>query len=587
MQTLSTFSVSASALTRLAVTASVAIAAAATAPAVHAVQPEKYAAGRILVSPRAGLPAKEFNKLIKTHGAHAARQVGGINLYVVDLPPGREKALQQALARSPHVKFAELDGEVSMQMTPSDPYFSSAWHLAKIGAPAAWDAASGSGVTIAILDGGVDGTHPDLAERMVPGWNFYDNNSNTSDVTGHGTKVAGVAAAIGNNALGVTGGAWNARIMPMRISSTTGNITYYSTVADALTWAADRGARVANISFIVSHVAAIQSAAQYMRSKGGVVVSSAGNTGALIDIPNTSSIITVAGTDSADVRASWSAYGPMVDVAAPGVGIYTTAPGGTYGAYSGTSFSSPLTASVVALMLSANPALQPSQVDTILTSTADDMGAAGRDDYYGHGRINAARAVAAAKAAATSDTVAPVVTASVPSTTVKGITTVNATATDNVGVIRVELYAGGELVASDTAAPYSFSWDSTSRADGATTLVARAVDAAGNVASSTLNVTVANTAAAADTTAPLVTIGNPKSGAIVSGNVGVTVTASDNVGVTATSLYIDGALKASGNGALSYSWNSKKASSGAHTISAVARDAAGNTRTETVQVTVR
>lgn len=587
MQNLSTLSLSASALTRLALTTSVALAAVATAPTVHAVQPEKFAAGRILVSPRAGLPAKEFNKLIKTHGAHAARQIGGINLYVVDMPPGREKALQQALARNPHVKFAELDGEVTMQMTPSDTYFGSAWHLPKIGAPAAWDVATGSGITIAILDGGVDASHPDLAARLVPGWNFFDNNSNTADITGHGTKVAGVAAAIGNNGVGVTGGAWNAKIMPMRISSSTGSITYYSTVANALTWAADRGARVANISFVVSHVASVQTAAQYMRSKGGVVVSSAGNSGTLMDVPATSSIITVAGTDSADLRASWSAYGAIVDVAAPGVGIYTTAMGGSYGAYSGTSFASPLTASVVALMLSANPALQPSQIDSILTSTADDLGAAGRDDYYGHGRINAARAVAAAKAMTTSDSVAPVISASVPSTTIKGITTVSATASDNVGVIRVELYAGGVLVASDTASPYSFSWDSSSRADGATTLVLKAFDAAGNVASTTLNVTVANSVAAADTTAPLVTIGNPKSGTIVNGNVGVTVTASDNVGVTATSLYIDGALKASGNGALSYTWNTKKASSGQHTVSAVARDAAGNTKTETIQVTVR
>ncbi|NML63396.1 S8 family serine peptidase [Massilia sp. RP-1-19] len=551
----------------------------------HAEQPEKFAAGRILVSPRAGLPAAEFNKIIKTHGAHAARKLGGINVYVVDMPPGREKALLQALERNPHVKFVELDGEVTMQMTPSDTYYSTAWHLPKIGAPAAWDVATGSGVTIAILDGGVEASHPDLAGHMVPGWNFFDNNSNTADVNGHGTKVAGVAAAIGNNAVGATGAAWNAKIMPMRISDGAGNITYYSTVANALTWAADHGARVANISYIVSHVAAVQTAAQYMRSKGGVVVASAGNTGAYTANANTSAIITVAGTDSSDVRASWSAYGPIVDVAAPGVSIRTTAVGGAYGSYSGTSFSSPLTAGVVALMLSANPALQPSQVDSILASTADDKGTAGRDDYYGYGRINATRAIAAAKAAVTSDTSVPVVSATVPSATVKGITTVSATATDNVGVTRVELYAGSTLVASDTASPYSFSWDSTTRADGATSLVVKAYDAAGNVGSKTLSVTVANNTIA-DTTAPVVTIGNPKAGTTVAGNVGVTVSASDNVAVTSTSLYIDGSLKATGNSSLSYTWNSRKGPKGLHTISAVARDGAGNTKTQAVQVTV-
>lgn len=574
-----------SAMARLALSASVAIAGVAMTPAAaQAEQPEKFAAGRILVSPRAGLPAKEFDKIIKTHGAHAARKLGNLNVYLVDMPPGREKALLQALERNPHVRFAELDGEVSGQMVPSDTYYASSWHLPKIAAPTAWDVATGSGITIAILDGGVESTHPDLAARIVPGWNFFDNNNNTSDVTGHGTKVAGVAAAIGNNSLGATGGAWNAKIMPMRITDASGSITYYSTVANALTWAADRGARVANVSFIVSHVASVQTAAQYMRSKGGLVVASSGNSGAYIAHANTPSIITVGGTTSTDARASWSAYGPIVDVTAPGASIYTTARGGTYGAFSGTSFASPLTASVVALMLSANPALQPSQVDSILASSSDDLGSAGRDDYFGHGRINAGRAVAAAKAATTSDTSVPVVSAAVPSTIVKGITTVSVTATDNVGVARVELYAGSALVASDTAAPYSFSWDSGTSADGAVSLLVKAYDAAGNVGSKTLNVTVANNSIV-DTVAPVVTVGNPKTGTTVSGNVAVTVSASDNVAVTSTSLYIDGALKATGNGALSYTWNTRK-SRGLRTVSATARDAAGNTHTESVQVTV-
>ena len=585
MQNLSTLSLNAPSLTCLALAASVAIAAAATAPAAHAAQPEKFAAGRILVSPRAGLPAKEFDKIIKTHGAHAARKLGNLNVYVVDMPSGREKALLQALERNPHVRFAELDGEASIQMTPSDTNYPVSWHLPAIAAPAAWDLATGSGVTIAILDGGVEATHPDLAAHMVPGWNFYDNTSNTNDVTGHGTKVAGVAAAIGNNGVGATGGAWNAKIMPMRITDPSGYITYYSTVANALTWAADRGARVANVSFIVSHVASVQTAAQYMRSKGGLVVASAGNSGAYIAHADTPFIITVGGTTSADTRASWSAYGPIVDVTAPGEGISTTAGGGSYGAYSGTSFASPLTASVVALMLSANPALQPSQVDSILRSTADDLGSAGRDDYYGTGRINAGRAVAAAKAALASDTSAPVVSASVSSSTIKGIATVSAAATDNVGVVRVELYAGSTLVASESAAPYTFSWDSSTRADGAVALVVKAYDAAGNVGSKTFNVTVANNSTA-DSTAPVVTVGNPKAGSTISGNVAVTVAASDNVAVTSTSLYIDGALKASGNGALSYTWNTRKAP-GQHTVTATARDAAGNAGSASVQVTVK
>jgi hypothetical protein len=400
--------------------------------------------------------------------------------------------------------------------------------------------------------------------------------------------VAGVAAAIGNNAAGVTGAAWNAKIMPMRISDPAGYLTYYSIVANSLTWAADHGARVANISYIISQVATVQNAAQYMRNKGGVVVASVGNTSAYDATPNTPTIVTVAATDSADQRASWSAYGPVVDVAAPGVGIWTTTAGGGYSAVSGTSFSSPLTAGVVALMLSANPALQPSQVDSILASTADDLGTPGRDDYFGSGRINAARAVSAAKAAQTADSQAPTVAITSPGGgMVSGIVTVGVSAADNVGVTRVDLYAGGALVASDIAAPYSFSWDTTARPDGLTSLVAKAFDAAGNTSSSTLSVSVGNTAPAVDATPPLVSIGNPSNGSTVSGNVGITVSASDNVGVSNVSLYVDGQLKASGNGALSYTWNSRKADAGAHTIQAVARDAAGNSSTRTVQVTAK
>ena len=114
--------------------------------------------------------------------------------------------------------------------------------------PAAWDTRTGGGVTIAILDSGVDTTHPDLEAQLVPGWNAYDNNSDTSDVFGHGTQVAGTAAAAGNNSIGVAGVAFGAKIMPIRVTDTSG-MGYASSMANGLTWAADKGARAANLSF--------------------------------------------------------------------------------------------------------------------------------------------------------------------------------------------------------------------------------------------------------------------------------------------------------------------------------------------------
>ena len=201
-----------------------------------------FARGRILVLPAAGLSAMDLDKSLAGHGGKA-RRIGGNGLHIVDLPSGAdEAAVVAALARHPHFKFAELDRRVKSAAAMNDPYAGSAWHLNKIGTALAWDQAQGNGVTIAILDTGIDATHPDLSARMVPGWNFVDNNSNTSDVHGHGTAVAGSAAASMNNGIGVASVAGQAKLMPVRIADANA-YTYWSTVAQGLTWAADNGAR--------------------------------------------------------------------------------------------------------------------------------------------------------------------------------------------------------------------------------------------------------------------------------------------------------------------------------------------------------
>jgi subtilisin family serine protease len=165
-------------------------------------------------------------------------------------------------------------------MIPDDPWNLDEWALLEIAAPSPWAITSGSSaITIAIIDTGVDASHEDLALKLIPGRNIYDNNSDTSDVFGHGAKVAGASAASSNNAMGVASVAWGCRVMAVRVSAADGTASY-SNIASGLAWAADHGAHVANISYIVSGSSTVTSAARYFQSKGGVVTVSAGNNGA-------------------------------------------------------------------------------------------------------------------------------------------------------------------------------------------------------------------------------------------------------------------------------------------------------------------
>ena len=553
-----------------------------------------WAKGRVIVMPKPGLSAEKMAKML--HGGKA-RKIGGSNLHVVELPANAsEKAVAALMKHNPHFEFAELDYEVKPAVTPNDPYFGSAWHLPKIGAPTAWDASQGTGVTIAILDSGVDAAHPDLSSKLVPGWNFYDNNSNTADVYGHGTKVAGAAAAATNNGAGVSAVAGQAKIMPIRVTSTSGS-GYSSMIANGIIYAADRGVRLANVSFANQPIrTAVVSASQYMKDKGGLVFVSAGNNGIDEGFAPTSAMVPVSATDGSDAKTSWSSFGSYVMLAAPGAGIYSTSNGGGYGAVSGTSFASPVSAGVAALVMAANPKLSSTEVEKILFSTALDLGASGKDSYYGHGRVDAAKAVQAALSTTSStppaDTQAPSAAIAAPlgSSTVSGLVAVSVNATDNVGVAKVELRVNGSTYATDTSSPFAFSWDTTKLINGSATLEAVAFDAAGNSAKSTpvsVNVSNLTSTPTIDTVAPTVTISNPTDGAKVNGNIDISVSASDNSGASGitTSLYIDGKLVKTATGSsLTYKWNARSASIGTHTISVTAKDKAGNSTIRSVAV---
>lgn len=542
---------------------------------------QTFAEHRLLVQPVPGTSVAQFDQVLAQHGVKTIKTIPQINVHIVSLPAqADEHAMAALLAHDPHVQFAEPDMYVSPQLTANDSYYGSEWQLPKIQAPLAWDSSLGNGVTVAIIDTGVDATHPDLAGKLLSGWDVVSNSSDTSDILGHGTAVAGTVGAVSNNSLGVASVAWNAMLLPVRVSDASNGYAYYSDIATGVIWAADHGARVANISYDVSGSATVQSAAQYMRGKNGNVVVAAGNSGAYSATAPSDAFLSVGATDSNDKIAGFSTYGTFVDLSAPGVGIITLNKGGGYASWSGTSFSSPVVAGVAALVIAANPALSPAQVDNILTSTSDDLGSAGYDMYYGAGRVNAARAVQTALNTPAGDFEAPSVNITSPGTgsTVSGHTTVSVDASDNVGVSKVELFINGSLWATATTAPYDFSWDSSLVANGTATLQADAWDAAGNQAQSqSVDVTVSNITTAPDNQAPTVTFLSPADNSTIGNKVTIRLSASDNVGVTMLSLAIDGStVSVSNGGSLRYHWSSRKASAGNHTLTATALDAAGN-----------
>lgn len=543
---------------------------------------------RLLVQPRPGFSEARLDTLLRGMGASRTGRIEAINVVQLRVPEHARDRVLAALQRNPHISFAEPDRLVPLQaVTPNDPYYDDAWHLPKIEAPTAWETARGDAQVVAVLDTGVDPDHPELSGKLVSGHNSASGDGDTSDVNGHGTQVAGVVGAASDNGEGVASLAWESAIMPVRVTDRSDGAAYFSDIADGLIWAADNGAHAANISYNVSGSSTVKSAAKHMMDAGGLTVVAAGNNGEDPGYDDSAYMIAVSATDSSDTLTSWSNYGTYIDVAAPGVDIWTTRDGGDYGAPSGTSFSSPITAGVIALMTGVNGSLAPADVEGLLEDSAVDLGLEGQDTFYGHGRVDAAAAVAAMEDASSSDTESPTVSIVAPSdgAEVSGVVAVDVDASDNTGVSKVELRVNGTLVATDEAEPWGFSWDSETVSDGDVTLTATAYDDAGNAADHQITVTVANSSGSNDDEAPTVTITSPSDGDSVSGHVDINATAEDDNGIAVLSVFVDGKLLCSGDSAsISCRWKSRKADAGDHTITAEAEDSAGNVGSDAITV---
>jgi hypothetical protein len=364
-----------------------------------AAQQAEFVPGRLVVQIHQNADQDAVGVTLARHGAAIHREIPQIRTKVIRVPESIIDRVKQSLERSGLFLSVERDHIARPAAIPNDPNFPSQWHLSKIQAPAAWDMSKGSSsMVVAVLDSGVDSTHPDLSSKVVAGWNFVNNNSDTHDILGHGTAVAGTLAAATNNGNGGAGVAWSNPIMPLVVLNSS-NYADYSTVASAITYAADHGARIINISLGGSTASsALQSAVDYAWNKGSVVFAAASNNSNSTQYypAACNNVVAVSATDQTDSLASFSNYGSWITVSAPGDIILTTTNGGGYASWYGTSLATPVAAGVGALVLGRNPSLSASAVVNILKQNSDDLGAPGFDPYYGWGRVNAYRAVAAA-----------------------------------------------------------------------------------------------------------------------------------------------------------------------------------------------
>ena len=311
---------------------------------------------------------------------------------------GRREAVDAVRGFQSDASTTSVAVDDRVRIATDDPEFPQQWALPRLRLPQVWGDTDGSGVTVAVIDTGVDTTHPDLVDNLVPGIAVTGGGAgdNVTDGHGHGTHVAGIIAAVADNAIGVAGVAPGASILPVKSLDDTG-AGWSSDVAEGIVRAVDRGAAVINLSLSSGGDSpVVADAVSYARSQGAVLVAAAGNarqrgnpTAYPAALPG---VIGVAATDVGDNDAAFSNTGDYVDLAAPGVAIRSALPGGNYGNLSGTSMAAPHVAGVAALLVDElteeGPVPSDDPVTALLIRTAEDLGEPGWDPAHGYGLVD-------------------------------------------------------------------------------------------------------------------------------------------------------------------------------------------------------
>lgn len=360
-----------------------------------------YAAGELIVTYKEDASEKEVEEVERE--GDVEEEIPEIDAQVLEFPEleneraqrVREQDLERKkkeLEKDPAVESVDYNYVYTGSYTPRDPKFRFQWGLKKAGFEKAWHRTRGNGVRVAVVDSGADIGHVDLRRKVAVKYDFVNRNSTVEDLHGHGTHVSGIVAARTGNGKGIAGGCPNCKLIIAKALDKN-LVGYNDNISDAIIYSAKNGARVINLS-LGSHQgsAVLKNAINYATNRGALVVAAGGNYGTRKAVYPAAyrNVVAVIHTDRYDRRGFDASSGGYLDVAAPGVDIISTVPGG-YAYKNGSSMAAP-NVSALAGLVSAQ-ARTPKIVRRRILLTAQDLGPRGRDLYYGHGRIRADRAV--------------------------------------------------------------------------------------------------------------------------------------------------------------------------------------------------
>jgi len=506
---------------------------------------------RLIVGMKAGADVAAPMQAVSSMGARsmdaagpAQQSMAVLRAQTMEVSAARSSAVIAALRNDPNVAYVEVDRvRKASDVSPDDPMYTEGKQpeVDQVRLPAAWETSTGAAaVKIAVLDTGVTKIG-DLTGAVLGGYNYVSNNGNTADDYGHGTTVASLIAARGNNAKGMAGGCWQCQIIPVKVLDSAGS-GYDSTIAKGIVYATNVGAKIINMSLGgTGYSTALADAVAYANLKGVLVVAAAGNAG-LTSQRNTKmypaalpDVVAVGATAAgSDTRADFSSYNKAgdswVDMAAPGVVTGMDRYDNYHTGLAGTSFAAPMVAGAAGLVKTVHPEYTGWSLQRALLVSARQISTDGWSKY---GMLDVAKALTI-----TSDVTAPKVTGiSSPGQgwRVHGTITVTPTGVGDAwsGVRNVDLYADGVYKAQDRTAPYSLKYNTAGR-NGTVKLQLRVYDKAGN--RTTFDRTII-----ADNILPTVKITSaPKNKAKVSGTVKIAATASDANGVRRVELLMNG-----------------------------------------------